>query len=104
MKKLLLALLSGVLLAFSWPSIGIFPLIFIAFVPLLILEKEMVNSKHVFGYSFLTFFIFNVITTYWIYHATFFGAISAFFVNAILMAIVFCCFIIISSPLYKTEL
>ena len=89
MKKLLLALLSGVLLAFSWPSIGIFPLIFIAFIPLLILEKEMVNSKHVFGYSFLTFFIFNVITTYWIYHATFFGAIAAFFVNAILMAMVF---------------
>ena len=89
MNKLLLALLSGVLLAFSWPSIGAFPLIFISFIPLLILEDKAVNSKQVFWYSFLAFFIFNFITTYWIYHATFFGAIAAFLVNANLMALAF---------------
>ena len=89
MNKLLLALLSGLLLAFSWPSIGIFPLVFIAFIPLLILEKASENGKQVFGHSFLAFFIFNAITTYWVYHATLFGAIAAFFVNATLMAISF---------------
>ena len=89
MNKLLLALLSGLLLAFSWPSIGMFPLVFIAFIPLLILERNSENSKQVFGYSFFAFFIFNVITTYWVYHATFFGAIAAFFVNATLMATAF---------------
>ena len=89
MNKLLLALLSGLLLAFSWPSIGIFPLAFIAFIPLLILEKESENGKQILAYSFLSFFLFNVITTYWIYHATFFGAIAAFFINATLMATVF---------------
>ena len=89
MNKLLLALLSGLLLAFSWPSIGVFPLVFVAFIPLLILEQESANSKQVFRYSFLAFFLFNAITTYWIYHATVFGAIAAFFVNATLMATAF---------------
>ena len=81
MRKLFLAILSGLLFAFSWPSIGIFPLIFVAFIPLLILEKESENGKQVFWYSFLTFFIFNAITTYWVYHATLFGAIAAFIEN-----------------------
>ena len=89
MNRILLALLSGLLLAFSWPSIGVFPLVFVAFVPLLILEKGSENGKQVFLYSFLAFFIFNAITTYWVYHATLFGAIAAFFVNATLMAISF---------------
>jgi apolipoprotein N-acyltransferase len=56
---------------------------------LLILEQESANSKQVFRYSFLAFFIFNAITTYWVYHATLFGAIAAFFVNATLMSTAF---------------
>ena len=89
MNKLFLALLSGLLLAFSWPSIGVFPLVFIAFIPLFILEKKSEKGKQVFWYSFLAFFLFNAITTYWVYHATLFGAIAAFFVNATLMATAF---------------
>jgi len=95
MKKLVAAVLSGCLLAFSWPGIGFSPLLFFAFVPLLILEDELTNSKEknkgrkVFWYSFLAFFIFNAITTYWVYHATLFGAIAAFLVNATLMATAF---------------
>ncbi|MBC8266792.1 MAG: apolipoprotein N-acyltransferase [Flavobacteriales bacterium] len=89
MRKLFLALLSGLLLAFSWPSIGIFPFVFFAFIPLLILGKTANNGKQVFWYSFLAFFIFNAITTYWVYHATLFGAIAAFVVNATLMAAAF---------------
>jgi len=59
------------------------------------LEDELQNSnenkkgRKVFWFSFLAFFIFNVITTYWVYHATLFGAISAFLVNATLMATAF---------------
>ncbi len=92
MDKLLLAFLSGLFFAFSWPSIGVFPFVFVAFIPLLILEHKSENSKQVFIYSFLAFFIFNIITTYWIHHATLFGAIAAFFVNATLMAATFLVF------------
>ena len=88
MNKLLLALLSGFLMAFSWPSIGLFPFIFFAFIPLLILENEAESDKQVFLYSFFSFFLFNVITTYWVYHATAFVAITAFFVNSVLFATV----------------
>ena len=95
MKKSFLTLLSGLLLAFAWPEIGIFPVLFFAFVPLLMLEDEMQKSAHpkkgrvVFWCAFLAFFIFNAITTYWVYHATLFGAIAAFLVNATLMATAF---------------
>ena len=95
MRKLKLALLSGFLLAFSWPGIGIFPFLFFAFLPLLIAEDELNNSndkkkgRKVFWYSFLAFLIFNAITTYWVYHATLFGAIAAFIVNATLMSTAF---------------
>jgi len=89
MRKLFLALLSGLLFALSWPSIGFFPLIFFAFIPLLILEKESKNGSQVFWYSFFAFFLFNIITTYWIYHATIIGAIFAFIINSALMALSF---------------
>ena len=92
MNKKQLVFLSGFLLAFSWPSIGLFPLIFIAFVPLLILERNAENTKQVFWGSFTAFFLFNLITTYWVYHATFFGAVAAFCVNSTLMALVFLLF------------
>ena len=95
MRKLFLALLSGIILAFSWPEIGIFPFLFFAFFPLLMVEYELNNSTYkkkgrkVFWYSFLAFFIFNVITTYWVYHATLFGAIAAFIINTTLMSTAF---------------
>ena len=89
MNKKLLALLSGVLLALSWPAMGFLPLIFIAFIPLFILEQDARKSKQVFWGSFLAFFLFNAITTYWIFHATPFGAFVAFLVNASLMATAF---------------
>ena len=95
MKNLFLAILSGLLFAFSWPEIGVFPILFFAFIPLLIVEEKLKNSNDkkkgriFFWLSFLAFFIFNAITTYWIYHATLFGAIAAFLVNATLMATAF---------------
>ena len=95
MRKLFLSVLSGLLLAFSWPEIGISPILFFAFVPLLMLEDDLQKSednrkgRKVFWLSFLAFFIFNAITTYWVYHATLFGAIAAFLVNATLMATAF---------------
>jgi len=95
MRKLFLSVSSGLLLAFSWPEIGVFPILLFAFVPLLMLEDDLQKfednrkGKKVFWFSFIAFFIFNAITTYWVYHATLFGAIAAFLVNATLMATAF---------------
>ena len=93
MNKFILSIFSGLLLAFSWVETGFFPLVFFAFIPLLILEKNLSlkrkqSSLLMFGYSFLSFFLFNIITTYWIWHATIVGAFAAFIINAILMSLV----------------
>tara|TARA_B100000902_G_scaffold395993_2_gene455806 strand:- start:43 stop:1602 length:1560 start_codon:yes stop_codon:yes gene_type:complete len=95
-KRLGLSILSGLLFAFSWVGIGFFPLIFIAFIPILLLEKDLSEDKSslykLFVYSFITFFLFNIITTFWIWHASVVGAFVAFFVNTILMSSVLVCF------------
>ncbi len=95
MRNFFLAILSGLLLAFSWPSIGFFAISFFAFFPLLLIEDEAHKSSskktgiQVFFYAFLTFFIFNTITTYWIVHASLFGGFVAFLVNSTLMSFAF---------------
>ncbi len=95
MKNILFAILSGILFAISWPTYG-FPLfIFFAFVPLLFSEFQIRNSSgkwiklKVFGHAYLSFFIWNLITTYWIYFSTPFGGIFAILANSLLMSTVF---------------
>ena len=95
MKNILFAILSGILFAISWPTYG-FPLfIFFAFVPLLFSEFQIRNNSKnwiklkVFGLAYLSFFTWNLITTYWIYYSTPFGGIFAILANSLLMAIVF---------------
>ena len=95
MKNFLYALLSGFLLALAWPTYGFPLLIFLAFVPLLFAEFQVRNSEakykklKVLGLSYLSFFIWNLITTYWLYYSTLFGAAFAILVNSLLMALVF---------------
>lgn len=95
MKNFLYALLSGVLLALAWPTYGFPLLLFFAFVPLLYAEFKVRNSQkklrgwRIFGLSYLSFFIWNLITTYWIYFSTAFGGAFAILVNSLLMAGVF---------------
>ena len=88
--NILLALLTGGLLTAAWPTWGIAPLIFISFVPLLLLEGRIAQGEkgRLFWLSFLAFFIWNVATTWWVWNATP-AAILAWILNAIFMAIVF---------------
>ena len=88
--KILLALLSGGLLTAAWPTWGIAPLIFIAFVPLLLIEDHIAHGEKgkLFWISFLTFLIWNVATTWWIWNATP-AATAAWILNSLFMAIVF---------------
>lgn len=95
MKNLLYAISSGLLLAFAWPTYGFPLLLFFAFVPLLYAEFKVRNSKKkhikwkVFGLAYLSFFLWNLITTYWLYFSTAFGGAFAVLVNSLLMALVF---------------
>ena len=95
MKKIGLALLSGLLFIASWPTYGFPFLIFLAFVPLLYLafkereKKTRFRNWRVFGLAYLAFFTWNIGTTYWLYFSTPFGAAFAIIINSLLMALVF---------------
>ncbi|QLE00425.1 apolipoprotein N-acyltransferase [Galbibacter sp. BG1] len=94
-KSILLAILSGLLLALAWPTYGVPLLAFIGFVPLLLAEKSIRESQlkrkgaKVFFTAYITFIIWNSITTWWIWYSTPFGMFFALAVNSLLMTIVF---------------
>lgn len=91
--RFFLSILSGVLLSLAWLG---FPgwTLFIAFVPLLIIDSFFVDHKEdhqsisFWGHAFLTFFIWNIFSTWWILYATKIGAIIAISANSFLMSIV----------------
>lgn len=82
--------MSGGLLTAAWPTWGIAPLIFVGFVPLLLMEDHIAQGEKgkLFWLSFLTFLVWNVATTWWVWNATP-AATLAWVLNALFMAIVF---------------
>lgn len=93
--KIALSVLSGLLFAFAWYPHG-FPLIsFIAIVPLLWLSDISLKEgkRNAFGRGILlfypAFFVFNLITTYWIAYCTLPGAAAAVIANALLQTLTF---------------
>jgi len=94
LKLVSLSVLTGALLGASW-----FPpftwLIFIAFVPLLILTSLVENSDikrkntAVFSLSYFAFIIWNITDTWWIWYASDGGAVAAIVANSLLMALTY---------------
>ena len=74
-KSALLAIISGLLLALAWPTQGFPALLFIAFVPLLIIEKQFSEAPfkrktlRIFLLSWLSFVIWNALSYSWLAHA-----------------------------------
>jgi apolipoprotein N-acyltransferase len=105
-KRLGLAVSSGVLLGLAWMWTPFW--IFLAFIPLLWLfrdlEKtpEIKNGKRFFGYAFLSFLVWNVITTWWVFNSTP-AAILAFLTNSALMALVVYLYYIVKKHVFKMQ-
>lgn len=83
-RRWILSSLSGVLLAlgFSFPFF-----LFIAFIPLLILQRE--DPKSLFSHAFNAFLLWNILTTYWVANTALIAGIFAILVNSLLMCIPF---------------
>lgn len=102
-----LALLSALLLAASWYfHLGL--LIFIAWVPLLILEDQYRLVRHqakqklrFIALVYFTFLIWNLLVTWWVVYASFGGACMAFICNSLLMTMVFVFFSNVKNRLQK---
>lgn len=91
----ILAIISGLLLSAGWFAPTTI-LLFFAWVPLFIIENTISNSEtlkrkklKLIGFVYLSFFIWNICVTWWIYYASFGGAAMAIVCNPIFMCVVF---------------
>lgn len=87
LSQFLLSLSGAILLWLAWPTSPLTMLIFIAWVPLLLLTHKNIKTSK---FTFLCLFhmmLWNVLTTWWLINSTFIGGISAFIVNSILMTV-----------------
>ena len=92
--RLFYALLSGILLSLPWYDSfsGVF--LWVAFIPLLLIEDYYHTSykktkKEVFLYASLTFLTWNSLTTWWIANASTLGCLTAVLVNTCLFSLIF---------------
>lgn len=104
-QKILFAVISGLLLWASWPPKGCTALIFIAFVPLLYIEERISKGEkgNVFWLSFITFLLWNVLTTWWVWNATP-AAILAWILTALFMSTVFLAFHFTKMKIHNSSL
>jgi apolipoprotein N-acyltransferase len=95
MKKrylLLISILGGVMLSIAWPEKGFAPFLFIGFIPFLFIEdyilkhRDRYSTISVFQLVFPGLLLWNILTTWWIWNSTDFGAILAWVLNAMMMA------------------
>ncbi len=93
------ATISGLLLGFGFPISPLTPLMFIGFVPLLMIEKEIAESRaapskwEVFKYTYHAFVVWNIISTFWVANAASFAAsFIAIWLNSFFMTIPFVLF------------
>ncbi|MFZ4546332.1 MAG: apolipoprotein N-acyltransferase [Bacteroidales bacterium] len=89
--KILLSLLSGLLLAAAWPERGFPFLLFIGFVPLMVVEFEQWKNREnnhasaMLPYIVLSISTWVLLTTWWVYISTPIGIIATILVNTSLV-------------------
>lgn len=92
-RLLLFSFLSGILLSLPWAEWCTGVVMAVAFVPLLWIEDEIDKNGYsnvtLLMYAALTFFIWNVLTTWWIKNASFVGMLVAFLVNTFVLTMTF---------------
>ena len=102
-----LSLLSGLLFVAGFPNSPLTPLLFLAFVPLLIIAEEISESGEInrrrilMRYIFNAFVIWNIGSTWWVSNAGIFPGLIANFLNALLMCIPFLLYFILRQKLSK---
>jgi apolipoprotein N-acyltransferase len=93
-----LSTLSGVLLAVGFPPIPATFLMFVGWVPLLIVEHEISQAKEpvgkfaLLGYAYHSFVLWNVLTTWWVGNTAFVAGIVAIWLNSLFMSVPFLLF------------
>jgi apolipoprotein N-acyltransferase len=94
-QLLLITILGGIILSVAWPENGFAPLLFIGLIPFLYIEdyflkhQDQYRTIKVFLFTFPGFLAWNILTTWWIWQSTDFGAILAWVLNSVMMSATF---------------
>lgn len=94
-KKLLLAILSGILFSLAWTQWGFGWVLLFAFIPLFYIEEELyqlrfkIKSTQIFTYAYISFFVWNLISTWWVSNSTLFGGVAAVVLNSLFYTFLF---------------
>ncbi len=93
-QRYLCSFLSGLLMAVAFPYTGsLVPLVFVAWIPLLLIENTVIDNNYrsgkVFIHAYITFFLFNLGATWWVWNASAGGASLAIILNSLLMTFTF---------------
>ncbi|MDB5270313.1 MAG: apolipoprotein N-acyltransferase [Hymenobacter sp.] len=93
-QPLVLAVLSALLLSGGWapwPTAWLAPLLFIGWVPYLLMERQLTltgaRKGHVFASTYLMLVLWNALTTWWVSYADLAAGIAAVVLNALLMCL-----------------
>ena len=106
--RFLFSFLSGILMTLAFPYSGsLIPLVFVAWIPLLLVENTIHENNYrsgkVFVHAYLTFFVFNLGATWWVWNASSGGASLAIILNSLLMTITFYLFHLTKKYIGKKE-
>ncbi len=92
-RWLSLATLSGILLALGFPTSPLTPIMFVGFVPILMIERELSQLKEgpskaiLFRYSYHAFVVWNIFTTFWVGNTAYIGGVVAILTNSLFMTV-----------------
>ncbi len=93
-QPLVLAVLGALLLSGGWapwPTAWLAPLLFIGWVPYLVLERQLTlegaRKRRVFASTYLFLVLWNALTTWWVSYADLAAGIAAVVLNALLMCL-----------------
>lgn len=88
LSTILFSLAGALLLWAAWPTSPLTFLIFIAFIPLLWLADNVTHRGKFFGAIFLTLFLWNVATTWWVGNTTVpASGLAANLINTVVMSV-----------------
>jgi apolipoprotein N-acyltransferase len=86
-QKYLLAILGGLLFWVAWPTKSTTFVIFFALLPLLWINEHTTSNKRFLAPAYVHMFVWNILTTWWIYNASAAGAVLAIILNSLLMCL-----------------
>ncbi|MBE7169668.1 MAG: apolipoprotein N-acyltransferase [Williamsia sp.] len=81
------SLLSGLLLWAAWPVSSLTFLVFVGFVPFLLIEQRITRAITYFYQVYLMLLVWNIGTTWWVCNSTVPGGMAAMLANSLLMSI-----------------